>query len=287
MRNVGFIGLGSMGEAMARRLLASGYTLSVYNRTKERAASLAKAGARLSATPRDLAEHSDIVMLSLTDDAAIRAVMEGANGALAGLRRGMVVVDCSTVSVSITREMAARAAEAGAAWLDAPVLGNPRMSENGEQTFVVGGDEHAFEACLDLFQTLGTTITYMGGTGAGQAAKIVHTLACAVSLAAYSEAIVLGERLGLERAQILDVLQKGAVASRLLDMKAPKYLEGAYMPTNARLYNMCKDIGLIAAEGRAFGQELPVLDAVRQLYARAEKLGLEDEDTSSVIKVLE
>lgn len=284
--HIGFIGLGSMGSAFVKRLLSQGYTVGVYNRTKAKAHALEKEGAWIANTPKELAEKVDIVMLCVMDDAAVRAVMNGKMGALAGAKKGQVFIDCSTVSVSVTREMDKGTKKRGAYWLDTPALGNPKMSEDGEQSFVVGGDAKALKKVRPVLESIGTKIVYMGKTGLGQASKIVHSLVCGVSLVAYSEAVLLGNKFGLTRKQTLEVLLNGAVASKLLTIKAPKLESNKFTPTAARLANMLKDISLANTEGKAFKQDLPTLSATKAMYDKANAMGLIDEDTSSVIKAV-
>jgi 3-hydroxyisobutyrate dehydrogenase len=286
MKKIGFIGLGSMGSALAARLLAQGYELVVYNRTPEKAEPIIAKGAMRAVSPKELAEQSDVVISCVTDDTALRAVMDGLEGAFSGAKKGQVFVDMSTLSVSVTREMAKKGAEKGAEWLDAPVLGNPKMVEEGTMPFVVGGDEKALEEVRLILEAVGT-IKYMGKSGLGQAAKIVHGVACAISLIAYSESLLLGDKLGLTWEQTLEVLSNGAMGSKLLTLKTPRYKDDSYTPTNARLHNMVKDISLAAAEGEAFNQKLPALSVAQALFEEAKKRGLSDEDTSSVIKVLQ
>lgn len=286
-KKIGFIGLGSMGSKLAERLLASGYMLGVFNRTLEKTESFVKSGAWLAKSPKELAQKSDVIVTCLTDDTAIREIMEGENGAMAGASAKTVFIDMSTVSVSVTRDLGKKAEFIGASWIDAPVLGSPHMAEVGEMPFVVGGSQTIFEENKDILEAIGKKIVYMGETGLGQAAKIVHSLVCGISLIAYSEALVLGEKLGLSKNQTLDVLLNGAVSSPLLTMKAPKLRENLFKPTTARLFNMCKDLALISDEGAAFRQELPLLTIAKKLYDRAKQEGLGDEDTSSIIKVIE
>lgn len=285
-KKIGFIGLGAMGSKVAQRLQVSGYALGVFNRTPQKGDNLIKRGAWQAKSPKELAEKSHIIFLCVTDDKAIRAVMEGENGAFAGAKPGTVFIDCSTVSVTVTREMAQKAELASSYWLDAPVLGSPQMAEAGEMPFVVGGRPEVLEKNRHVLEAVGKSIVYMGKSGLGQAAKIVHSLTCAIALVSYSEALLLGEKLGLTREQTLNVLLNGAVASKLLVMKAPKFKDGQFVPTSAKLLNMCKDLALVAAEGQAFRQELPALTVTKKLYDLAKEQGLGEEDTSSVIKVL-
>lgn len=285
-KKIGFIGLGSMGSKLTERLMNSGFTLGVFNRTAEKMEPFVKRGAWRAKSPLELAQRSQVIVTCVTDDMALREVMGGKNGAMAGAKPKTVFIDMSTVSVSVTREMAKKAKLKGASWLDAPVLGSPQMAETGEMPFVVGGSQKILEKNKDILEAIGKKIVYMGESGLGQAAKIVHSLVCAVSLVAYSEALLLGEKLGLSRHQILDVLLHGAVLSPLLTMKAPKLRENVFQPTTARLLNMCKDLALIVDEGKKFHQRLPTLRVVKKLYDRAKQEGFEDEDTSSIIKVI-
>ncbi len=285
-KKIGFIGLGAMGSNLAQRLMMSGYPLGVFNRTPEKMEPLMKCGAWGAKSPRELVQTSDVIVICVTDDAALREVMEGEYGAMEAARAKTVFIDMSTVSVSVTRDLANKAKRKGANWLDAPVLGSPQMAMTGAMPFVVGGSKTVFEQNKDILEAIGKKIVYMGESGMGQAAKIVHSLVCAISLVAYSEALLLGEKLGLKRNQTLDVLLNGAVASPLLIMKAPKFKVNMFRPTTARLFNMCKDLALIAEEGIAFRQALPTLMVTKTLYDRAKQEGLGDEDTSSVIKVM-
>lgn len=285
-KKIGFIGLGSMGSALAQRLMNCDFPLGVFNRTSEKMAPFVKRGAWRAKSPYELAQKSNVIIICVTDDKAIRAVMEGETGALAGIKPKTVFIDMGTVSVSVTKEMAEKAKLRGASWLDAPVLGSPQMAEAGIMPFVVGGSEKILEENRKILEAIGKKIVYMGKSSLGQAAKIVHSLVCGVSLIAYSEAILLGEKLGLSRDQVLDVLMNGAPASPLLSLKAEKLRKNTFTPTTARLHNMCKDLTLIAAEGAAFRQELLALAIAKKLYDRAREKGLGDEDTSSVIKVM-
>lgn len=285
-KKIGFIGLGSMGSKLAARLITLGFPLGIFNRTPEKMNKFAKNGAWEAKSPKELAQKSDVILTCVTDDTAIREIMEGENGAMAGAMAKTVFIDMSTVSVSVTKDLEKKARKIGASWIDAPVLGSPQMAEAGNMPFVVGGLQKVFEENRDILEAIGKKILYMGESGMGQAAKIVHTLVCAVSLVAYSEALLLGEKLGLSKNQTLDVLLNGAVSSPLLTMKAPKLRENVFQPTAARLTNMCKDLALIVDEGKAFHQELPTLTITKKLYERAKQIGLGDSDTSSIINVI-
>ncbi len=286
-QRIGFIGLGSMGSKIAGRLMAAGgYVPVVYNRTAEKAAAIVGRGAKLAKSPKELAACSDVVFTVLSNDKAVRDVMEGETGAFAGAAPGTIFVDCGTSSVQATRDLAQQAERMGFHWIDAPVLGSPQSAEAGEMAFVAGGDPKILEQIEGILKVVGPKIVWMGGSGMGQAAKLVHNLVCGISLVAFSEALVLGEKLGLTRKQVLEVLLNGAVSSTLLKIKAAKFESNQFEPTTATLINMSKDLILAQDAAEALNLQLPVLFSAKKLYDAAMECGLGRQDTSSVIKAL-
>jgi len=285
MKKIGFIGLGTMGLRMAQRLLSVGYKLTVYNRTAEKANALVDNGARFAVNPRQLAENSDAIIIMVSDDNAVRSVIEGKSGALAGACRGTVFIDCDTISVGTTKYLTLRAENLGCYWLDAPVLGGPAAAEAGELPFVVGGSKKILDQNMEIFNALGR-VAWMGENGMGQAAKIVHNMVCGISLAAFSEAIVLGEKLGLERKQTLETLLSGALGSPLLRVKASKFEMDNFEPAFA-LAMMLKDLTLAEDAAKESGLILPALSATKKLYNLARIRGFGDEDSSAVIKAFQ
>lgn len=286
MKKIGFAGLGIMGSRMAKRLIAAGYDLTVYNRTIEKTDKLISLGAQFAANPRQLAENSDVIITMVSDDPALCAVTEGGSGAFAGARLNTVFIDCSTISVKTTKNLARQAQDFGFNWLDAPVLGGPAAAEAGELPFVVGGSQNILELNADIFNVLGKRVVWMGENGMGQAAKIVHNLTCGVSLAVFSEAIMLGEKFGLTRKQVLETLLNGGVASPLLKAKAAKFEQNNFEPAFA-LAMMGKDLMLARNAAKEFGLMLPVLSDTEWLYAIAKAYGFGGLDSSAVIKALE
>jgi 3-hydroxyisobutyrate dehydrogenase/glyoxylate/succinic semialdehyde reductase len=282
---VGVVGLGAMGSSLAERLLSVGYDLVVFNRSKEKSEKLAANGAWIAETPVELAKDCDVILVCVTDGSAVRELMVG-SGAFSGAKPGTIFVDCSTISVAATRELSNEAAKHGLEWLDAPILGNPTMSRNGEQSFVVGGNKEALEEARPILEDIGKKIAYMGRTGLGQAAKLVHNITCGIALVAYSEALVLGEKLGLSREQTLEVLANGATASTLLSIKTLKFKDNIYEPTMAPLINMRKDLTLATDSAHELDIELPETSTAKKLFDIAYDQGLGRQDTSSVIKVL-
>lgn len=286
MKKIGFIGLGTMGSKMAQRLLSVGYALTVYNRTAEKADTLVDGGARFAINPRQLAENSDVIIIIVSDDQAVKEVVEGVSGAFGGARPGTVFIDCSTISVNTTKDLAQQAERLGFYWLDAPVLGSPLAAEAGELPFVVGGSKDVLEQNMEIFNVLGKKVVWMGGNGMGQAAKIVHNLTCGIMLAAFSEAILLGENFGLSRKQTLETLLSGGAAGPLLKAKAPKFEQNSFEPSFT-LAMMDKDLKLALDAAEAFQLTLPALSATKKLYDLAKTRGFGAQDSAAVIKLLE
>lgn len=285
-KKIGLIGLGAMGSKLAERLMSQGYEVGVFNRTADKAELLKAKGAWVAQTPKELAEKSDVMMLSVTDDEAVREVTRGETGAFAGAKAGTVFLDCSTISVQGTREAYEEARHLGFHWLDTPVLGSPHTAEAGEMPFVVGGDKEILDQNREVLEAIGKKITYIGASGLGQAAKLVHNIVCGISLIAYSEALLLGEAMGLTRVQTLEVLKNGAVASTLLSIKIEKLEKNQFTPTAAPLINMRKDMGLAVEAATQGGLNLPALSITKRLNELAVEQGLGLEDTSSVLKAL-
>lgn len=287
-KTIGFIGLGVMGSKIAGRLIsAGGYNLGLYNRTSKKAEELVKQGGWLADSPKQLAEKSDVIIVCLTDGNAVKELMEGKDGAFAGATPGTIFIDCSTISVLVTKELAEKAESLGFHWLDAPVLGGPKMAEDGEMPFVVGGSKEILEEIKEILEVVGKKIAWMGGTGLGQAAKLVHNLTCGISLVAFSEALILGEKFGLSKKQTLEVLMNGVVDSTLLKMKEEKFEKSEFEPTNAPLVNIVKDLTLATDAANSLELDLPTLQAAKEMYDKAKEHGLGQQDTSSVIKALE
>jgi 3-hydroxyisobutyrate dehydrogenase len=285
-KKIGFIGLGIMGSRMAKRLVNADYELTVYNRTIEKTEELVGLGAQFAVNPRQLAERSDVIITMVSDDSALHEVTEGKSGTFAGARPNTVFIDCGTISVKTTKNLARQAEYLGFNWLDAPVLGGPSAAESGELPFVVGGSQSVLKLNMDIFNALGKKIVYMGKSGMGQAAKIVHNLTCGISLVAFSEAIALGEKFGLTRKQVLETLLGGGVNSPILKAKAPKFEQNNFEPAFA-LAMMGKDLTLAQDAARKFWLILPALSATKNLYDLAKARGLGAQDSSAIIKLYE
>src|SRR6058998_489842 len=231
---LGFVGLGVMGGRMAKRLLDGGHRVIGYNRTREKARWLSDAGMRVADSPREVAIQADVVFTMVTDTPALDAVCRGPDGILAGLRRGTVHVEMSTVSPEAVRAIAAEVASRGADLLDAPVSGSPVTLEAGQLSFMVGGDPAALERVREHVLAIGPTITHVGELGLAVTMKIATNLNLAVQMLAFCEAVALAEKAGIERERAVEVLLKSVIASPMLKYRGPFVLG---MPAEA-LFNV-------------------------------------------------
>jgi 3-hydroxyisobutyrate dehydrogenase len=285
MGTVGFIGLGAMGSRMARRLLDAGYPLNVYNRTRVKATEFSEHGARVWDTPRELARHSDTILVSVSDDAADSEALLGNDGALSGARPGSLILDLSSVLPETSRQIAAGAAERGLAMLDAPVSGSTPQAEAGSLTVFVGGEPGAYARARPLLEHLGSAIFHLGPNGAGSTMKLVVNALLGVGMQALAEAIALGERAGLDRNQLLSTLAQTAVVAPGQKAKLENALADAY-PVEFALRLMWKDLGNVLRLAHEQAVPMPATAAAHEAYTVAQAQGTE-EDFSAVIRTAE
>lgn len=283
MRSIAFLGLGTMGSGMARRLLNSGFALTVYNRTASRAEELKAAGAKVAATPRAAAADAEVVVAMLADDAASRAAWMGEEGALAGARPGAVLADSSTLSVSWVTELAAAAEARGCAFLDAPVTGSKPQAANGELLFLVGGAAAALDSIRDVLSPMSRGIIHLGPNGSGALLKLVNNFLCGVQAASVAEAVALIERSGLDRAQALEILGNGAPGSPLLRTIGARMAAHDYR-TNFAVDLMAKDLAYAIEEGRRRGVPLETAASALTAFRRASAEGQGAQDMASVVE---
>jgi 3-hydroxyisobutyrate dehydrogenase-like beta-hydroxyacid dehydrogenase len=287
MAALGFVGLGAMGSRLARRLLEAGHTVTGYNRTPDKARALESAGLKVAAIPRETAEGAVAVFSMVTNDAALRAVALGADGILAGLGRGTVFVEMSTVSPAITRELGAAVARTGAAMLDAPVSGSTISVERGEASIVIGGDAGVLERVKPYLSAMGPGgLTHVGPLGIAKTMKIATNLGLAVQILAFSEAVLLAEKAGVARATAVEALLKSVVASPMLRYRGP-FVVGT-MPRDAwfSVGMMQKDVQLALDQAHASGVTLPATALAQEWLTAARGLGLGARDFASVFDVL-
>lgn len=282
---VGFIGLGAMGSRMAGRLLDAGYPLGVYNRSQDKTRPLAERGARVYDSPRALAQNADVVLSSLTDDAAVEQTLLGDAGAVAGARAGATLIDLSSVSPAMSRRVAAAAQSRGVDALDAAVSGSTPLAEAGTLVVFVGGDRAAYERNRPILDVIGQPNFYLGPNGAGTSMKLVANTLLGVGVQALAEAIALGERSGLDKDVLLDVLDQTTVVPQALKPKLALARTEAY-PVAFALRLMWKDFGNILRTAEEHSVPMPVTAAAAQICAVEQAKGIE-EDFSAVIRTTE
>jgi 3-hydroxyisobutyrate dehydrogenase-like beta-hydroxyacid dehydrogenase len=282
---LGFVGLGVMGGRMAKRLLDARHPVVGYNRTRAKAQWLADAGLRLAASPREVAQAADVVFTMVTDTAALETVTRGPDGILAGLRRGGVLVEMSTVSPAAVRALAADVAARGAELLDAPVSGSPATLEAGQLSFMVGGAEAALERVRPYLAAIGPTITHVGALGLAKAMKLAINQGLAVQMLAFAEAVVLAEKAGVARERAVEAVLRSVVASPMLKYRGPFVLG---MPAEAwfDVGMMQKDLMLSLDLGRAAGVPLPAVSLTNEMLTAARGLGLAGYDFAVVFDVV-
>ena len=282
---IGFIGMGHMGRRMAARLIDAGYTLTVFDRTCEKTRPLVEKGAAAADSPRELAERCGVVMLSVADDAAVQEVMLGAARVLAGAREGSTVIDLSTVSPETSRRICEAARAKGVDMIDAPVSGSTPQAEQGALTIFVGGDPNTFGRSKPILEVLGKTVIYLGASGAGTTMKLVANTLLGVEMQAIAEAIALGEKAGLEKGRLLDVLEQTTLIAPAHKAKLANARREEY-PVNFALRLMHKDFGLIQHEATSIAVPMPATAAAQQACAAEKAKGVE-EDYSAIIRLME
>jgi 3-hydroxyisobutyrate dehydrogenase len=285
-RKVAFLGLGVMGFPMAGHLARAGHAVAVYNRSPAKAqAWAAEFSGSAKATPREAAQGADLVFACVGNDADLRSITLGANGAFAGMQPGAVFVDHTTASADVARELHGAARTLGLSFVDAPVSGGQAGAQNGALTVMCGGDTQAFEAARPVAMAFSRAFTRMGESGAGQLTKMVNQICIAGLVQGLSEAIAFGQKAGLDMNQVLDVIGKGAAQSWQMDNRG-KTMVADKFDFGFAVDWMRKDLGLVLDESKRNGARLPVTALVDQFYADVQAMGGQRLDTSSLIKRL-
>jgi 3-hydroxyisobutyrate dehydrogenase-like beta-hydroxyacid dehydrogenase len=283
--DLGYVGLGVMGTAITRRLLDAGHTVTVWNRTREKAEPLLEAGARSADSPREVAEQSDVVFTMVTNTAAVQAVTEGPAGILAGLAPGKVYVDMSTASPANTRALAEKVAAVGAEMLDAPVSGTSITIEQGKASVMVGGDEDAFERVKPVFEAIGPKVFHIGPSGSAVTLKIAINLQLAVQMLAFGEGVLLAEKSGIARERVVEVMLASVIASPMVAYRGPLVL-GHPDEVWFDCHMMQKDMNLALELGREVEVPLPTTAITNELLSAANGMGIGDRDFAALFDVL-
>jgi 3-hydroxyisobutyrate dehydrogenase-like beta-hydroxyacid dehydrogenase len=287
---VAFIGLGVMGYPMAGHLALAGHSVTVYNRNAAKSQAwcqeyAATTGPRSAATPREAAQGADMVFCCVGNDNDLRSVILGPDGALAGMKSGAVLVDHTTASADVARELHALAAKQGVAFIDAPVSGGQAGAQNGLLTVMCGGEAAVFDRVKPVAMAFSRAFTLMGESGAGQLTKMVNQICIAGLVQGLSEAIAFGAKAGLDMNLVLDVVGKGAAQSWQMDNRG-KTMVADKFDFGFAVDWMRKDLGLVLDEAKRNGARLPVTALVDQFYADVQQMGGGRWDTSSLIKRL-
>jgi 2-hydroxy-3-oxopropionate reductase len=283
---IGFIGLGIMGRPMARNLLKAGYPLIVHSRSRGPVDEIAKAGAKVGTSPREVASQSDVLITMLPNSPDVEQVVLGRDGVIEGARPGLVLLDMSTISPLVSQKIGAALAGKSVKMLDAPVSGGEKGAIDGVLSIMVGGDKAVFDNALPIFQAMGKTITHLGPLGAGGFTKLANQIIVAINLTALGEALTLAKKAGLDRELTLTALAGGLAGSKCLDQKKPNYLAETYNP-GFKIDLHYKDLGLIMESARALGVPLPATAAVQELFSALRVKGRGGLDHSAVITLLE
>ena len=277
--DIGFVGLGVMGQGIVPRLQAAGHKVTGWNRSKDKARALIDAGMAWADTPRAVAEASEIVFSIVTDGAAVRAVALGEDGIIAGLKPGGVYADMSTIAPDVSRAVAKEFSARGLAMLDAPLSGSPVTLVQGNASVMVGGDAAAFEKAKPVMLAIGPKVTHIGASGLACQMKIAVNLLLMVEVIAFGEAVALAEKGGVERAVAVDAILKSVAASPVLGYRGPFILEGK-MPDVplADVTLQQKDMLLALELGRKLGSPVPLAAAANELMNACRGLGIDQHD---------
>ncbi|HEY1649854.1 MAG TPA: NAD(P)-dependent oxidoreductase [Terracidiphilus sp.] len=287
MAQIGFLGLGIMGAPMARHLLQAGHEVALWSHQSQKALDLAGAGKGFTcSTPKQVAERADYIFYCVGDTSMAQAITQGRGGLLEGVRPGSIIADCSTIAPAISREIGAAFLAKDAYFLDAPCTGSRPGAEQATLTFMIGGDESAFERAKPYFELMGKTFYYCGGPGQGLQAKLTQNLVLANIMEAFAEGMVLATKGGIAPELMLEILNNSAAKSGLIAYKAP-FIFARDFHTNFSAKWMAKDVGMALEQGKILNVPLPVTAVTEQMLRATISEGRGDDDFCSMIQVLE
>jgi 3-hydroxyisobutyrate dehydrogenase len=282
---VGFLGLGTMGGAMAANLARTGFAVTAWNRTPGRAPELDVLGVTRATTPADVAAATDVLVVCVSDTPDVEGVLFGPDGVAGGARRGQLVIDCSTISPSATRDFATRLAERGVALVDAPVSGGSEGAQKATLTIFCGGEAAAVERARPILAAMGKTITHVGPSGAGQAVKAVNQVILAGTYLGVAEGIVLALKAGLDVEQVVGALGGGAAQSWVLANRSGRMIANDY-PLGFKVALHRKDLGIALDLAREMGAQLPVSELAAELETDLVASGHAEDDMSALARAI-
>ncbi|KAL0554241.1 hypothetical protein IC582_008158 [Cucumis melo] len=282
---VGFLGLGIMGTPMAQNLIKSGCDVTVWNRTKSKCDPLINLGAKYQSSPQEVAASCDVTFAMLADPNSALEVACGENGAASGMSPGKGYVDVSTVDDTTSKLISARIKETGALFLEAPVSGSKKPAEDGQLIFLTAGDKSLYETVAPFLDIMGKSRFYLGDVGNGAAMKLVVNMIMGSMMAAFSEGLLLSEKVGLDPNDVVEVVSQGAISAPMYKLKGPAMIKSQY-PTAFPLKHQQKDLRLALGLAESVSQSTPIAAAANELYKVAKSRGLSDQDFSAVIEAL-
>ena len=275
-----------MGTGMSKNLVNAGYQVTVWNRTASKMKSLTDVGAKKASSPKAVAENSDVVITIVTDSPDVREVLLGESGAIHGAKKGDVFIDMSTISPIATREIAEELSESGVEMLDAPVSGGVIGANNGTLSIMVGGKREVYDDCLPILQTMGKTVTYIGGNGDGQVCKAVNQILVGTTMLGVAEALVFAKKAGVDVNKVHQAVSGGAAGSWQLTNNGARLLNGDHEP-GFKIKDYLKDLGIIAETSEAIAMPLPATSLVHQMFLHCAAEGMKDKGTQAVAVAVE
>ena len=283
---IAVIGLGIMGLPMAKNLVAADYDVIGYNRSSGSMEELESAGGDRAATAAEAASSAEVIITCLPDSAVVEEVMRADDGIIAGLDAESIVIDMSTISPTVTEELAAELESMDVAMLDAPISGGEEGAIDGTLSIMVGGDADVLAEVHPILEVMGATVTHCGGNGAGQVTKACNQIVVANTMAAVSEALVFAEKAGADLQAVVDAISGGAAGCWALDNRAPNMIQGNFSPGFFAAYQY-KDLRIATRAGQEFGAPLPTTSSTHELYKAAVENGYGQDDNSGVMQVIE
>ena len=286
MKNIGFIGIGVMGKSMAANLLKKGFSVSIYTRTKQKALPIIEQGALWCDTIADCVKDKDAVITMVGYPKDVQEVYFAKEGILENVKKGAYVIDMTTTSPKLSVKIYEQAKQKGVFALDAPVSGGDIAAEQGSLSIMVGGEKEVFDHCKDIFEAMGKNIVYQGKAGSGQHTKMANQIALAGVISGLCEAMVYGERVGLDLKTMLESIAKGAAGSWQMECMAPRILKGDFAP-GFFIKHYVKDLNIAMEESEERGLFLNVLQVVRNTYETMERAGDGELGTQALIQFYE
>ncbi|MGD0645677.1 MAG: NAD(P)-dependent oxidoreductase [Candidatus Bathyarchaeia archaeon] len=286
LKRLGFIGLGTMGSLMCKNLLKAGYSIVVWNRTPSKVEGIVSFGAKVAATPEEVAKRSDIVIIMVDDAADVDAVVTCPHGVIEGAGPNLIVVDMSSTSPVAARHISEILAKKNVKTLDAPVSGGEVGARDATLSIMVGGPKETYDECIPVFMALGKQVTYMGDSGSGQATKLCNQVICALNIQAICEGLALGAELGLDSERLLKVLMAGYANSRILSDLGPKMVQKDFRP-GFKMRHQLKDLKNALDTATKINLPMPCTALVYQLFSVVTTMNLQEKGTQASILVME